>query len=237
MQSIGYSTLAGVFITILIGAYFFCYPAEMQSGFDWLKRVFSSRQNLIDEIKGYGAYSAIAYVALQALQVVLAPLPGELTGSVGGFIFGGAIGSILATIGLIIGSSLAFILGRAFGMPLLNYLSSGRALSKLTPVASEQGVKTIFLLFLLPGFPKDLLTYLVALSPMSFSKFIVISNIGRLPGTILLCYFGQAIFEQHWPALIWMTLVSLLLILLTWKLRSKILKYSASKPSPEKNSD
>jgi uncharacterized membrane protein YdjX (TVP38/TMEM64 family) len=237
MQSIGYSTLALVFMTILLGVCFFCYPAEMQSGFDWLKRVFSSRQNLIDEIKGYGTYSAIAYVAIQALQVVLAPLPGELTGSVAGFFFGGAIGSVLATIGLILGSALAFILGRTFGMPLLNHLSSGRALKKLTPVASEQGVKTIFLLFILPGFPKDLLTYLVALSPMSFTKFIVISNIGRLPGTILLCYFGQAIFEQHWPALIWMSLVSLLFILLTWKLRSKIIKHSEPKPSPEKNSD
>jgi uncharacterized membrane protein YdjX (TVP38/TMEM64 family) len=88
----------------------------------------------------------------------------------------------------------------------------------------EQGYLAVFIIFVIPGFPKDVLTYLVALSPMRTLPFVVISNLGRPSGTILLTYAGSAAYEDSWGVLIGIGCVSALLVSAAYFYRNAILK-------------
>jgi uncharacterized membrane protein YdjX (TVP38/TMEM64 family) len=98
---------------------------------DWLIETFSSRESLRIYIESYGPQAPTAFIFIQALQVVLAPIPGKMTGSIAGFIFGGGLGAVYATEGLSIGSSIAFVVGKIFGRPLVRRFVSEKVEKKV----------------------------------------------------------------------------------------------------------
>ncbi len=89
-----------------------------------------------------------------------APIPGEVTGFVGGIVFGTFWGIVYSTIGLTIGSFLAFILARRVGRPLVDKLVNPEIIKRYDYVMKHKGMFLAFLMFLMPGFPKDYLCYL-----------------------------------------------------------------------------
>jgi uncharacterized membrane protein YdjX (TVP38/TMEM64 family) len=147
-------------------------------------------------LNSLGPLSFMGFIFLQALQVVAAPIPGEVTGLIGGFLYGPLIGLILSTIGLTIGSWLAFYLSKSFGRPFVHKFVSKKTLDKYDYLLHHKGAFLVFLLFLIPGFPKDLLCYVLGLGPLSTKEFLLISTVGRFFGTVLLT-FGGAFLRHH----------------------------------------
>src|SRR5262245_39913982 len=117
---------------------------------------YSSKKRLKRFLMSFGPYSAGVFTLLQALQVVVAPIPGELTGVVGGYLYGNAFGFLLSTLGLTLGSWVAFELASALGRPFVERLVKKEIIERFNFVTTSAGVTTCFLLFLLPGFPKRL---------------------------------------------------------------------------------
>jgi uncharacterized membrane protein YdjX (TVP38/TMEM64 family) len=109
---------------------------------------------------------------------VAAPIPGELTGFIGGTVY--------STIGLIIGSWIAFMLVRFFGEPILEKVVKKEVFEKFDHFMGHKGLFVSFLLFLIPGFPEDYLCYIMGVRLIPTGTFIIISTAGRLLGTIML---------------------------------------------------
>jgi uncharacterized membrane protein YdjX (TVP38/TMEM64 family) len=134
---------------------------------------------------------------MQALQVLIAPIPGEVTGFLGGFVFGEWLGLAYSMLGLTAGSLLAFAVGRWLGGAFIQRLVSPAAWARLGFVVEAKAI-LCFLLYLIPGLPKDLLCYLFGLSTMPFWLFALTSTLGRLPGTWVLSAEGARTASGHY---------------------------------------
>ena len=164
--------------------------------------IFKDRAHLRTYIESWGVWAPVVFVALQALQVVIAPIPGELTGAVGGFVFGGLPTILYSTIGLTIGSSINFVLARIVGLPFVKLAVSEETLERFHFLTERRGALLAFVLFAIPGFPKDILSYILGLSPMSLLTFTIVCTVGRIPGTVMLSYSGSAVYHQNWSLLV-----------------------------------
>ena len=156
-----------------------------------LHTYFTDQEKTLRFINSFGPYSVPMLIGLQIAQVIVAPIPGEVTGFIGGYLYGPLWGTIYSTIGLTIGSWLAFLLARLLGLPFVENAISQDHLKKYDYFMEHQGSLVSFILFVLPGFPKDALCYIMGLSHMKISHFMVISTIGRLLGTIMLSVAGS----------------------------------------------
>jgi uncharacterized membrane protein YdjX (TVP38/TMEM64 family) len=152
---------------------------------------FTSKRKIIEFIR-VSPFDEIVFIFLQVVQVVAAPVPGELTGFIGGYLYGPVLGTIYSTIGLTLGSWLAFVLAHFFGMPLLEKIVKPAVVEKFDHFMEHQGILVSFFLFLIPGFPKDYLCYIMGVSRMPACTFLIISAAGRLLGTIMLTVTGSS---------------------------------------------
>ncbi|MEJ2696409.1 MAG: VTT domain-containing protein, partial [Candidatus Sulfobium sp.] len=124
-----------------------------------------------------------------------APIPGEVTGFIGGYLYGPVLGIFLSTVGLTLGSWGAFALSRIFGRPFVERFVRKETLDKYDYLLHHKGAFLVFLLFLIPGMPKDLLCYILGLGHLSTKEFLVISTVGRFLGTVLITLGGS--FVRH----------------------------------------
>ncbi len=158
---------------------------------------FTDKSKIINFIKG-SPYDEVVFILLQIVQVVAAPIPGELSGFIGGYIYGPVLGTIYSTIGLTLGSWLAFILAHFFGEPLLEKVVKPAVFEKFDHFMEHQGILVSFFLFLIPGFPKDYLCYIMGVSRMPVGVFLIVSATGRLLGTIGLSITGSSARDGHY---------------------------------------
>jgi uncharacterized membrane protein YdjX (TVP38/TMEM64 family) len=152
---------------------------------------FLNKKRMANFLDSLGPWSAGVFILLQIAQVVAAPIPGEVTGFLGGYMFGKFFGVLLSTIGLTLGSYIAFILARTFGRPLIEKFIPRSTMQRFDYLLHHKGAFLVFLLFLIPGFPKDWLCYILGLGHLSTTEFLVIGGTGRLFGTILLTLGGS----------------------------------------------
>lgn len=184
--------------------------------------LLTSKSRLLQFIKENRTHAATIFIGLQIVQVVAAPVPGEVTGFVGGILFGPVWGVVYSTIGLTIGSWIAFILARLLGRPLVERMVSLETIQRYDYVMKHKGLWLAFLMFLIPGFPKDFLCYLLGLGHMRQRDFLLVSASGRLLGTILLTMGGTYFRDAHYVALFTVVGLSLAIILLVMIYRDRI---------------
>lgn len=173
---------------------------------------YANRKAIAQYIKDAGPYGPIVFIMLQALQVVAAPIPGEATGILGGYLFGTLPGLIYSTIGLTLGSCVGFGLGRWLGLPFVRRFVRQETYHKFDFLTRAKGELVIFLLFLIPGFPKDILCFFLGASPIPFGTFFLVSTVGRIPGTWLLSIQGTQVRGHQYVSLF--ILLSLLAVVL-----------------------
>jgi uncharacterized membrane protein YdjX (TVP38/TMEM64 family) len=191
-------SLLGVGISLLAALSFMGLLTPIING-TW--EIFRGREQLREYVEGWGSWAPAVFVFIQALQVVIAPIPGELTGAVGGFVFGALPNVIYSTVGLTIGTLVAFMAAKIVGLPLVRLFVSQETLDKFQFLTQRRGTFLALILFTIPGFPKDILSYILGISPMTFLPFAVVSTLGRLPGTILLSFSGSAVYDENWTVL------------------------------------
>ena len=148
---------------------------------------------------GFGVTAPLVFMAVQALQIVVFVIPGEVPQIAGGYLFGIAGGLALTVAGSALGSAIAFVASRFLGIEFLRAILRGEQLERLQRMASSpRATITFFLFFLIPGIPKDVLCYVAGLSRMRLSLFLVIATVGRLPGIVGSVVMGDAAAEQRW---------------------------------------
>ncbi len=186
---------------------------------------FLDHKQLAAFLKSYGRFSPLVFIALQIFQVLFAPIPGEVTGFLGGFLYGNLFGVLYSTIGLGLGSWLAFVFSRWAGQPVVERIVSPRTLERYDYLMAHQGTWIAFLLFLIPGFPKDYLCYILGLSHMRVKTFLIISTVGRFLGTVLLTVQGHLVREKNFQVLGMVISLTLVVLFLGYLFRGKLEGY------------
>jgi len=190
----------------------------------FLVRLYRDKQFLKEIVASWGWFAPVVFVLIQALQVVLSPVPGEITGPVGGALFGTWWGLVYSTIGLTAGTLICFGIGRKWGEPFVRPWLSEHNWNRLNFIIEAEGAIICFLLYLIPGFPKDIISYLFGISPLPFWLFAVVSTLGRLPGTWISSYFGANVAEQQYIYALAFLAVVLALILPLFYYRHRIIE-------------
>ena len=190
----------------------------------WLFRLYEDKHFLKETVRSWGWMAPLGFIALQALQVIISPIPGEVTGPVGGALFGTWLGVVYSTIGLTVGTLVCFWVGHRWGEPLIRSWLSEHNWNRMNFILEAEGAIICFILYLIPGFPKDIISYLFGISPMPFWVFAVVSTAGRLPGTVLSSYFGAHVAEQQYIYAIAFMAIIIALCLPFYYYRDRIVK-------------
>ena len=164
----------------------------------WLA-FFSSRADVQDWISSYGAVAPLVYIAVQVFQVVVFIVPGEVTQITGGYLFGIGLGTVYSLIGIAIGSAVDFYLARLLGRAFVEGVFGDRQVARFDKFTSSRGPQTgFFLLFVIPGIPKDVLVYVAGISRIRFGYFLLVTMAGRLPGILGSAVIGDSVAGGRW---------------------------------------
>jgi uncharacterized membrane protein YdjX (TVP38/TMEM64 family) len=187
--------------------------------------LMSDREWVRDTVKSAGWAATLVFIGLQIGQVIFAPIPGELTGFLGGYMFGALNGFLLSTLGLAIGSMINFGIGHFLGANVVRRLVRCETYEKYNEMVQFKGILFIFIFFLIPGFPKDYLCMFLGLTTLPARVFFVISTVGRLPGTLALSLQGASIFNRDYVFFVALTALCLLFALAAYLTRDSLYRW------------
>ena len=199
-------------------------------------RLYLDRYFLKETLRQWGLFAPLIFIGLQALQVIIAPIPGEVTGILGGYLFGEWAGLVYSTIGLTLGSVAAFGAGRWLGAHYIRTLVSRETWDKMGFIVEAEGAILCLIIYPIPGLPKDMVCYLFGMSPMPLWVFALVSTLGRIPGTWLLSAQGAHTAAGDYQQVVLLTAIAVAVALPLYSFRNRIMGWFRSEAS-ETNQD
>lgn len=197
--------------------------------YQFLVRLYVDKRFLKHTLREWGVLAPVIFIGLQALQVIISPIPGELTGILGGYLFGQWVGLLYSTIGLTLGSVVAFAVGRWLGARYVRKLVSADIWHKMGFIVEAEGAILCFIIFLMPGLPKDVTCYLFGLSHMPFWVFAVVSMLGRIPSTWVLSAQGARTASGDYLQVVLLTAVVVAVALPLYYYRNRLVEWFRGK--------
>jgi uncharacterized membrane protein YdjX (TVP38/TMEM64 family) len=194
-------------------------------------RLYADRRFLKHTLREWGVLAPVVFIGLQALQVIIAPIPGQLTGILGGYLFGEWWGLLYSTIGLTLGSLAAFGVGRWLGARYVRRFVNPEIWQRLGFVIEAEGAILCFVIFVIPGLPKDMTCYLFGLSPMPFWVFALVSTLGRIPDTWFVSTQGARAAAGDYVQVIVVTAVVVAIALPLYVYRHRLVEWFRTKTS------
>jgi uncharacterized membrane protein YdjX (TVP38/TMEM64 family) len=189
-----------------------------------LTAMASEPEKLRGLLASFGWKGVLVFMGLQVLQVVVAAIPGEFVQIAGGYVYGTWLGTLYSLTGIVTGSVLVFLVARVLGYPLVKMLVAPKQLEKFQfMINSEKSEVAMFLLFLIPGIPKDILTYIAGITPIKPFRFFVIITVGRLPALLASSYIGHSTQKGNYTTVIILSIAALILFLAGLLLKDKIM--------------
>ena len=153
---------------------------------------------VIDDVRNAGPLGFLILLAMQFMQIVVAFIPGEVVQMAAGMMYGPWLGAAVILLGCIISSAFVFAVVHRLGAPFVQDMVPTKYLDKFR--AFEESGKlsiVVFILFLIPAMPKDTFTYLVPLTNMRMRDFLVLSNVGRIPGIVISTYAANGLVDGN----------------------------------------
>ncbi len=181
-------------------------------------------EKMSELLNSFGWKGTLVFIGMQVLQVVVAAIPGEFVQIAGGYLYGTWLGTLYSLTGIFIGSILVFSVARLLGYPLVKLLVSQTQLDRFNfMINSEKSEVAMFILFLIPGIPKDILTYIAGITPVKPLKFFIIILIGRLPALLASSYIGHNTQKGNYVLVIVLSVAALILFVVGLLLKDKII--------------
>ena len=218
-------SIIGAAITAVIVGYCIWLVLTDAPAYRFVVRLYSDKRFLKQTLRQWGILAPVIFIALQALQVIIAPIPGEVTGILGGYLFGEWLGFIYSTLGLTVGSVAAFGVGRWLGAHYVRSLVSQEAWDKMGFIVEAEGAILCFIIYLIPGLPKDMVCYLFGMSPMPLWVFTLVSTLGRMPGTRVLSAQGAHTEAGDYLQVILLTAIVVAVALPLYNYRNRIVSW------------
>lgn len=169
----------------------------------------SNKGYLIRSLRNAGVSGPLLCIGIQFLQVVIFVIPGEITEFASGYVFGAWRGFLYSILGIMLGSAFNFYFARLVGRPVLERLIRPATLAKVDRLLNNaKGKSAVFLLFLIPGTPKDAMCYGAGLSSMSVAEFVVITGLARSPALLSSILLGSQASRRDYRAMLLTALVA-----------------------------
>ena len=216
--------IRGVLLTVFIFAvgylcfrYFlpFCKTLGTEQG----------REVLAEWIEHAGIFAPLVFVLLMAVQIVIAIIPGGPLEITAGVLFGGWLGTLLTVTGAFLGTASVYTLVKKFGRPLVNLFISEKKMKTYSVLEDEDKLEFwVFILFLIPGIPKDLLTYIVPLTKIDGKQFLLLSTLARFPALTASVLMGDSLSEGRYGICIAIACIAAIAVFVGFQIKKHILK-------------
>jgi uncharacterized membrane protein YdjX (TVP38/TMEM64 family) len=141
-------------------------------------------------IAGFGVWALLVFIAIQAVQVVAAPIPGQIAAVVAGYLFVAFWWTVYGLTGVMLGSAVAFTLSKRYGRPAVERFIHEDFLETFDGLVEQAGLLGLFVFVVIPGLPDDVVCFIAGLTPLRLGPFLVVLLLGRLPAYALANYAG-----------------------------------------------
>ena len=146
-----------------------------------------------------GLWGRVAFVGMVVFQLIIAIIPGEPLEMGAGYAFGAVEGTLLCILGCVIGSALVFLFVRRFGVKLVEVFFSREKIRSLRFLQDSRRLNLLtFIVFFIPGTPKDLLSYFIGLTDMKLGTWLLITGVARIPSIVTSTITGDALGLQNY---------------------------------------
>ncbi len=189
---------------------------------DTIAQVFAERQQVVAEIREAGAWGPLALIGLSVAQTIVAPIPGQVINFVAGYLFGLGPGLLYSWMGLVAGTTLAMLLARYAGRPLVQRIVDHKLVAKVDGLARNRGLRFFFLFFLIPGLPDDILCFVAGLTPLPLRVLVLFSAIARLPGLFASVWLGAYAEHLPWPLWIALAVSGVVALWVVWRYSDRL---------------
>lgn len=190
--------------------------------------LLSNHDKVVNFINEMGPAAPLAYILLQIAQIILAPIPGQIVNGVGGYAFGWW-GIVWTLIGSFFGYLIVVLLAKKFGRKLIEKIFKKEAIEKFDFAIGNNASVILFLIFLLPGLPDDMMGYMAGLTNIPVKKLLVIIMLGKLPVWIINNYIGMGLGEENiLPVAIISAITVIILAIAIWQ-KDRIMSFLKKK--------
>ncbi|MCX6572179.1 MAG: VTT domain-containing protein [Candidatus Aminicenantes bacterium] len=189
-----------------------------------ITRLMSHPERFKEFVDKNGSASALLYILIQAAHVIIVVIPGEIVQIAGGYAFGTFLGTLYSLIGITMGTLIVFFATRLVGYSLVRTFVSPEKLKKFDfLINSSKSEIALFILFLIPGLPKDTLVYISGLTPVKSWRFLSICTIARFPGLWGSAYIGANLQEKDYVPVWIMSGLALVLFVVGILVKDKVI--------------
>ncbi|QIB69419.1 TVP38/TMEM64 family protein [Aminipila butyrica] len=186
---------------------------------------FNSLENVRIYLQKYQTASVLAYIGIQVLQIVICIIPGQAMQFAAGYVYAFWFGYLYSIIGAALGTVITFYLARFLGRDALYLIFDEKKVSKfIDRLNSKRAFILVFVIFLIPGLPKDLFTYAAGVSEMKLKVFLIISLVGRTPAMMSSIMIGSMFNKGSYVGIVILALLMTGLFLWGAKNHDKLTK-------------
>ena len=162
----------------------------------------SNPERLRELVRQAGPFGPLVFVAVQFLQILIAPIPGQVVGIAAGALFGPWLGTLYSILGSFVGMLAVISLSRKLGRPFVERFVDQKTLQKFDYLITNNGPIVFFLIMLLPVFPDDLICYIAGLSNVKIRTLVLLGTLGRIPTTMVSALIGAGIGQANMTLLV-----------------------------------
>lgn len=212
-----FGLLISILVAIPLYIYFF-HP-------DLIER-FSSMENVREFFRDYKGMTIFVFVAAQVVQIIICIIPGQWIQIASGYLFGFWMAMLWSLVGAFIGTILTYYLAKILGRDFVNLIFDSETVEYYTEkLNSKKAVLVVFLIYLIPGVPKDLCNYVAGISEMKLKPFLLISMVGRTPAMMGSLLIGHQLTNEHYGGAITIAVVAVLLFVICVIFRQRIFNW------------
>lgn len=187
---------------------------------------FDSIEDVVSFLENYKTESILVYIAMQAVQIIISVIPGQAFQFAAGILWGFFLGLLFSLIGAFVGTTISFYLAKLLGRDAMHLLFTEEKMNWFVEKLNSRKAYTIvFLIYLIPGLPKDIMSYAAGISSMNFKAFLIFSMIGRTPAMSGSLLIGALYFSGHYGIMIAIGVFALAAFVLCIVFRKKISNY------------
>lgn len=213
---IGAAVITAVLVAIYQMTMYLLPTATSAQAKAFIASVFENPEQLKQYLLQKGQSAPWIFIGFQILQVVIAPIPGQVVALAGGFVFGMWKGLWLTMLGLTLGSFIAMGLSRLLGVKFVRRFVSQSLLNRFDNLTANGGYTTFFMIFLLPALPDDAVCFMAGLTKLKLLPLSIVCLLGRTPGMAVLSLVGNSLSSGLTTGVKVLFVVMMLLSVVLW---------------------
>ena len=182
--------------------------------------------NVVEYLQQNRSIAFLLIIGIQVIQVVVFVLPGQPIQFAASYMFGVGRGYLLSVIGAVIGTTISFYLAKLLGSEAMHlFFDEEKIKDYQRRLNSGRGLLITFFIYLIPGVPKDLVSYAAGISEMRFRPFLLAATIGRSPAMLGSLLVGHFFVKENYTAIIILIVIIVLIMLICFIKRDKLMDF------------